>query len=162
LRTIIYIWVSTVPDRYGLFTKLQLQVLKLRSRGLSLREVAEKIGTTRQNIQVAEKRARNNVRVAEETILIYTLITAPLKVKIEAGTHLVDIPKIVIEKADEAGVKVRADFTLIYKLLHFKTQECIQGPRLVKPVLILVTSRGDVEIFPYDKIKEYLTLVGDP
>ncbi len=67
----------------------------------------------------------------------------------------------MIEKADEAGVKVRADFTLIYKLLHFKAQECIRGSRLVKPVLIMVTSTGDVEIMPYDRVKDYLKLVED-
>ncbi len=151
-----------LQERYGLFTKLQLQVLKLRSKGLSLREVAEKIGTTRQNIQVAEKRARNNIRLAEETLLIYKLITSPLKIRIDAGTHLVDIPRIVIGKADESGVKVRADFTLIYKLLHFKAQECIQGPRLIKPVLIIVTTRGDVEIIPYDRVEKYLNVIEDP
>ncbi len=119
------------------------------------------MGTTRQNIQVAEKRARNNIRLAEETLLLYTLISAPLKITVDEGTHLVDIPRIVIEKADEVGVKVKADFTLIYKLLHFKAQECISGPRLVKPILIVVTSRGDVEIMPYDKVKGYLSLVED-
>ncbi len=94
-------------------------------------------------------------------MLLYMLITSPLKIKVDEGTHLVDIPRIVIEKADKAGVKVRADFTLIYKLLHFKAQECIHGPRLVKPVLIIITSRGDVEIMPYNKVKDYLKIVED-
>lgn len=128
---------------------------------MSLREVAEKLGTTRQNIQVADKRARNNIRLAEETLLLYTLISAPLKITVSEGTHLVDIPRIVIEKADKAGIKVKADFTLIYKLLHFKAQECINGPRLVKPILIVITDRGDVEIIPYSRVKDYLKLVED-
>ncbi len=134
--------------RFGFLTELQVRVIKLRSRGLSLREVAAILGTSHQNISVAERRARENVRAAEETIAAYKIATAAVKVVIEEGTHLADVPKIVMEECDRAGVRLRADFTLIFKMLKFSRPPCVEGQRLATPILVLVDREGYLSIYP--------------
>ena len=151
-----------MPRKIGLLTDLQVKVLKLRSQGLSLRQISKKLGTSPQNILVAEKRALNNIKISEETVLVYKLITSPLKIKIAENTHLVDIPRIILSRADDAGVKVKADFTLIYKLIHFKVGKCIEGTRTVKPLLIIISKDGDIEVLPYEIVKQYNELLKDP
>lgn len=137
--------------RFGFLTELQLRVVKLRSKGMSLREVAAVLGTSHQNVSVAERRARENVRAAEDTILAYRAATAAVKVVVPAGTHLVDVPRIVMEECDKAGVRLRADFTLIFKLIKFSRPPCVEGQRLSKPVVVLVDREGYVSVHPLNE-----------
>ncbi len=136
--------------RFGFLTELQVRVVKLRAKGLSLREVAAVLGTSHQNVSVAERRARENVRAAEETILAYRVATAAVKVVVPDGTHLADVPRIVMEECDRAGVRLRADFTLIFKQLRFSRPRCVEGNRLALPVIVLVDREGYLSIYPYD------------
>lgn len=137
--------------RFGFLTELQLKVIKLRARGMSLREVASILGTSHQNVSVAERRARDNVRAAEDTILAYRAATAAVKVTVPEGTRLVDVPRIVMEECDRAGVRLRADFTLIFKLIRFSRPPCVEGQRLSRPVIVLVDGEGYLSIYPLDE-----------
>lgn len=149
-----------MPRRHGLLTEQQIKVLKLRAKGLSLRDVASILGVSHQNVALIEKRALRNVKVAEQTLLVYKLITSPVKLVIKEGTRLVEIPKIVIEASDSAGVRVRGDFTLLFKLLRFRARECVRGVRLEKPVLVIVNPQGYVDVYPYHEVKHvYESLV---
>lgn len=134
--------------RFGFLTELQVRVIKLRSRGLSLREVAAILGTSHQNISVAERRARENVRAAEETIAAYRIATAAIKLVINEGTHLADVPKIVMEECDRTGIRLKGDFTLIFKLLKFSKPSCVSGQKLAVPILVLVDRDGYLSIYP--------------
>ncbi len=148
-----------MPRRYGLFTELQLKVMKLRSKGLTLREIAKITGTSHQNIAVAEKRALEKLRVARETIILYNLITSAKKLIIPSGTHLVDIPKMVLKAGDDVGVKLKADFTYIYKLIRFNASECVNGTFVVKPIIITISRDGYVNVYPFDDVKDLLSLI---
>ncbi len=139
---------------YGLFTELQVKVLIYRSKGLSLREVAKLLGTSHQNISIAEKRALENLSLAKRTILVYNIISSPVRVIISKGTHLVDIPKIIVSECDKNNIKLKADFTLLYKLLRFYAPNCIVGTKVVEPIIVLVDKNGYVNIYPYNEIKD--------
>ncbi len=131
-----------------MLTKAQVEVLKLRLTGLTQEEIASKFGTTRQNIAIIEKRGRRNLKLAEETIRVYEKITTAASVKVRPGTHMVDIPRLVIDKADKANVKLRADFTRIYNEIRFKARECVKGAKIVKPITVLILKDGDIKIIP--------------
>lgn len=148
-----------MPGKYGFLTEQQVRVLKLRSKGLSLRQIAEIMGTSHQNIAVTEKRAYEKVRQAEKTLLVYKLITSPIKVVIEENTRLIDIPRLIIDEADKKKIRVRGDFTLIYKILRYKTSDCIKGQKTIKPILILIEEDGTVNAYNYDKIKDIVAEV---
>jgi len=135
-------------ERYGLLTRSQVDVIKLRLAGMSQEEIASRLGTTRQNISMMERRGRRNLRLAEETIRVYKKIITAASVDVKANTHLVDIPRLVLDAADRAGVRLRADFTRIYKEIRFRVPECVRGVKVIKPITILILRDGDIEIIP--------------
>jgi Tfx family DNA-binding protein len=92
--------------REGLLTRRQVAVLKLRRQGLSQQEVAEILGTTRSNVSILEKRALQNVFRARATLREWTMIHAPISITVPAGTDLFDLPGLVFQEADRAGIKL--------------------------------------------------------
>ncbi len=143
-----------MPKRYGLLTENQLRVLKLRARGLTLREVARKLNVSHQAIAFAEKSAMEKIRLAKETLVAYRLATAPLKIIVKPDTKLVDIPRIIIEESDKKKIKVKGDFTLIFKLIRFKARKCIEGNRVKEPVIIVVEHNGEIDVYPYKDVEQ--------
>ncbi|MCS7114861.1 MAG: Tfx family DNA-binding protein [Nitrososphaerota archaeon] len=136
-----------MPRKYGFFTDLQYKVLQLRIRkGLSHAEIAAMLGTTRENIVIMEARARRNLRLAEETIQAYRSLISVANVEVEAGTHLVDVPSMLVKAGDKLGIKLRMNFTRIYDEIKFKAADCIDGARVVKPFTIAIFSDGDIEV----------------
>lgn len=140
--------------KYGLFTELQIKVLIGRHKGLTLRELSKILGTSHQNISVAERRAYCNLEIARRTITIYNLIASPIKIVIDRNTHLMDIPKMVVSKCDRRGLRLRGDFTLIYKLIRFNVAECISGVRIVEPILITIDELGNPHVYRYNNVRE--------
>lgn len=140
-----------IRKRYGLLTKSQMDVLRLRHAGLTQKEIAKKFNTTRQNIAMIEKRGKRNLKLAEETIREYAKITTMTSVKVRPGTHMVDIPRLVIDAADRANVKLKADFTRVYNEIRFKAPGCVKGTKVVRPITVLILKDGDIEIIPTQK-----------
>lgn len=143
-----------LAKRYGFLAEQQVKVLKLRSSGFSLRQVAEALNTSYQNVATIEKRAYENIERARETLLAHKIVSSPVKIVVKENTRLIDVPRIVIDGADRVNIRVRGDFTLIYKLMRFKTPECIEGQRVVKLVLILTDNNGFIDIYDYSKIRD--------
>lgn len=134
--------------KYGLLTERQYQVLKLRLEGRTQEEVAKLIGTSRENVSIIEKRAWKKYRLAEDTIRIVKHLMAATEVHIPAGTHLINVPAMVVEAANHAGVKLKANFTLIYDEIRFKAGTCIEGTKVVHPIKIIIFKDGTFEVTP--------------
>ncbi len=132
--------------KYGSLTEKQYIVLKLRLKGYTQKKIAEELGTSRENIAIIEKRAWKKIREAFETINIYKSLLAIGEIVLEPGTHLVDIPRILINKADELGIKLKANFTRIYDEIRFKAD--IRSTKLDKKIKILIFRDGDIEVVP--------------
>lgn len=139
--------------RFGLLTEHQIKVLKLRAKGLSLREASSTLNVSHQDIAVTEKRALRNIELAKQTLIAYKLATSPVKVLLSEGTRHVDIPVLVIEEADRAGVKIKADISLLLKLIWRRARSCIDNRRVKKPIMILVDKEGELDVYPYQDIQ---------
>ena len=112
-------------------TDMQIKVLKLRKKGLTQEEIAKMFGTSRANISMIEKRARENIKKAYNTIKIYNQIMAPLSIEIEEGIDVLKIPDIVFEKADKEGIKVKYNTLELIEFIKEHASEFI-GKRTVK------------------------------
>ena len=133
--------------RHGLLTELQLKVLELRVKhGLTQEEVAKLLNTTRENVAMIERRARRNVKLAADTLAAYNKLRAAAVVEVKPNTHLVEIPKLVVEAGDRAGVKLKVNFTKVYDEVKFKARSCIEGVRVARPFNIVIYRDGDVEV----------------
>lgn len=130
----------------GLLTEAQVRVLRLRAEGLTQEQAAERLGSTRQNVSLLERRARRNIRLAEETLRAYREVQAVASVTVPPGTHLVDVPRLILDEADRAGVKVTADFQLVYKEIRQQAGGSLRGVRSVEPIRLLVLRDGSVAV----------------
>ncbi len=135
--------------KYGLLTERQYLVLKYRIQGLTQEEIAKILGTTRENVSNIERRAKQNLRLARETLDAYKELLAAGEVVINPKTHLAEVPKIVLDKADELGIKLRANFTRLYDEIRYKAGDCIEGTTVVKPIKILIMRDRTFEVIPF-------------
>jgi len=137
-----------MPRKYGLFTELQFKVLRHRMEGLSQDEIASMLGTTRENVTIIERRARRNIKLAEETLRAYKLLLSVANIRVEAGTHLIDVPGILVKAGDKFGIKLKINFTRVYDEIRFKARDCISGSKVMKPFTIAIFRDGSVEVIP--------------
>jgi Tfx family DNA-binding protein len=132
--------------KIGLLTERQLEVLKLRAQGLTQEEVAKRLNTTRENVSILEKRAYQNIKLARETLTALKSFGIAVSVIIKPGTHLVDVPRIVLNKADEANIKVKANFTRIYDEIRFKASDKVKRTRVIRPITVKILPNGDFTV----------------
>ena len=135
-------------SRTGLLTEEQLKILGFRLDGLRQEEIAKRIGTTRQNVSLIERRARSNIMKAEVTLRVYRRLQTAATVELKPSTHLVDVPRMLVDAADGAGVKISIDFALVYKELRDEAGESISGTRVVKPILLHILRDGKIDVEP--------------
>ncbi len=131
---------------YGLLTEKQYIVLKLRMQGYTQEEIAKLLHTSRESISIIEKRARENIKLAEKTLKVYRELMKAGEIIVEPGTHLVDIPVMLVRKADEVGVKLKANFNIVYDEIRFNARDCVYKTRVVKPIRIVLFKDGSFSV----------------
>jgi Tfx family DNA-binding protein len=132
--------------RMGLLTEVQLSILSLRFDGLTQEDIAKKLGTSRQNISLIERRARSNIQKAEQTLRAYRRLETAATVELKPDTHLVDVPRMLVDAADNVGVKIRVDFALVYKELRYEAGSSIRGTRVIKPIFLHILRDGKIDV----------------
>ena len=133
------------PGR-SVLTRRQAQVLALRERGESQAAIAEAIGSSRANVSSIEASARANVERARETVAVADALDAPVRVRIEAGTDLYDVPQRVFEACDEAGVKVSHTAPDLMKVVSDAAGNAVEGRKVEMPIVVGVTTAGIVRV----------------
>ncbi len=130
------------PD--SLLTDRQLRVLQLRNEGRSQQDVADILGTTRSNISILEKRARQNISRAEQTLKQWMMIRAPISLKIKKGTDVFEIPRIVFEAADQKSIELPVTSLDIIVQLRRKSPKLFRKRAVLKDVDVYVTEDGEL------------------
>lgn len=130
---------------YGFLTERQFEVLKLRAQGLTQEEIARILGTSRENVSVLEKRAKEKVKRARETIRAFESLN-PVKIVLPQGLNLFSAPKVVFHKADIHGIKVRYNSTALIGIIRRKAGDKIAVNTIAEPVEIRLLRNGDVII----------------
>jgi Tfx family DNA-binding protein len=130
----------------GLLTERQIEVLKLRAQGYTQKRVAQQIGTSRENVVLLESRAKMNIERARATLDSLRHQGLAVSVDIPKGTHLVDIPRIILNRANRAKIKLGANFTRIYEDMRFKARNHVSGTRVSRPIVVTVYPDGDYSI----------------
>lgn len=138
------------PEKKGSFpsflTERQLEVLHLRHQGLSQQDIGERLGTTRSNISILEKRAHQNISRAEKTVQQWMMIRAPITLGAKAGMDAFDLPKMIFAAADERGIHLPITSLDIVVQLRRRAPKLFQRRALEKDVQIYVTEDGMVMV----------------
>lgn len=94
-------------------TERQLQILSLRREGFRQAEVASRMGITRQDVAILEKRALRNIRSAAATLDVAKSHGIVLSFSIRKGTHILDAAKTVVARADKANIKLADSMVVV-------------------------------------------------
>ena len=117
-----------------------------RERNIRQTTIADYIDTSRANVSSIEASARANVEKARETVAFVETLSAPVSVEVDVGTDLYDVPKLVYDACDEAGVKVNYTAPDLMKRVSDAAGDAIQGREVRESILVGVTSNGDVRV----------------
>ena len=127
-------------------TKRQLAVLRLRQAGLTQEEIARRIKTTRANISLIEKRARENVERSKETIREWNSVVSPVRVTVPKGTDVMNIPDIVFAEADKASIHVKSDSIGLITLIKKEKGYAISNRIVNEPFEVDIANSGEVAV----------------
>ncbi|MFA1612129.1 Tfx family DNA-binding protein [Halobellus rubicundus] len=130
----------------SVLTRRQAEVLVLREQGVRQSEIASMLGTSRANVSSVESSARRNVERARETVAFAEALAAPVRITVEAGADLYDVPKQVYDACDEAGVKVNRTAPELMKAISDAAGDAVQGREVREPLLVGVTTGGRVQV----------------
>jgi len=130
----------------NVLTRRQATVLALRERGVSQADIAERLGTSRANVANVEASARANVRKAREAVAFAEALLAPVRVGIETGTDIYDVPDAVYAAADEAGVTVEYGAPELMKAVVDAADDAIRDRVVMAPLLVSVGRDGLVTV----------------
>ncbi|MBP2144312.1 Tfx family DNA-binding protein [Methanococcus voltae] len=131
-------------------TDVQVKVLDLRKKGHTQDEIAKKMGTSRANISMIEKRAKENVEKARNTLSIYSDIIAPSRIIIPEGTDVFEIPKIVFSKSDEDEIHVRYTSLEIMEFINQNAKKYIRNRFVKEPFIVTIMQTGEIYITSID------------
>ena len=127
-------------------TARQLEVLQLRQQGSSQQDVADRLGTTRSNISILEKRAHQNIARAERTLQQWMMIRAPITCRVKAGTDVFDLPRMIFAAADEKGMRLPVTSLDIVVQLQRRAPKLFKKRSLEQDAEIYVTEEGEVMV----------------
>jgi Tfx family DNA-binding protein len=127
-------------------TKRQLSVLRLRQAGLTQEEIARRIKTTRANISLIEKRARENVERSKETIREWNSVVSPVRVTVPKGMDVMNIPDIVFAEADKASIHVKCDSIGLITLIKKEKGYAISNRIVNEPFEVDIANSGEVAV----------------
>ena len=130
----------------SVLTRRQAEVLALRERDVPQRAIADELGTSRANVSSVEASARDNVDRAHETVAFAEALRAPVRVAVDAGTDLYDVPSRVFSACDEAGVKVNRTAPELMKLVGDAAGDAVVGREVKRDLIVSVTSDGQVRV----------------
>jgi len=134
-----------LPRDTGFLTEKQLRILELRARGYKQREIAELLGTSRENVAILEKRARENVEKARRTIVAFERLS-PVRVVLEEGEELFQAPEKILRAADRHGIKVVHNRTSLIGLLRRHGGSRIQGNRIAGRIGVSILRSGRIVV----------------
>lgn len=127
-------------------TKRQVMVLRLRQSGLTQDEIARRIKTTRANVSLIEKRARENIERSKETLKEWESIVSPVRITVKKGTDVIKIPEIVFAEADKSGIHVKANSLDLITRIKKEKGSVISNRTLDEDMEIDVTDTGEVSV----------------
>ncbi|BBE41461.1 Tfx family DNA-binding protein [Conexivisphaera calida] len=129
----------------GFLTERQLEILRMRRSGMSYDDIAKSIGTTKENVMILEKRAIRNIRLAKETLESASSIAGE-EIVVPKGTRLVDVPPLVVNRANSSGVKLSVNMPTLMAQLSGALRGVVSDGVLVDDVKIYLLPDGSVSI----------------
>lgn len=125
-----------------ILTARQLEILAMRSRGLSTDEIASNIGTTTKNVIIIEGAMHRKLERASNTIKMVQEGGLASFVSVNAGTHLLDAVRSVLNAADKSHIKLRGNILDLMASIRTYAGSNISGGALTKSISVMLFRTG--------------------
>jgi len=132
--------------KYLFLTDKQIEILRMKKKGMSQADIARTMKTTRSNICIIENTALKNIEKAKNTIKFYRAMEAPIWLTVPGGTDLYDIPEIVFKAADKKRIKISVDSAMVIVKLKTEAADRIHGRLTNDDIDISVDAHGNLTI----------------
>lgn len=129
-----------------LLTEAQARVLELRVKGLTQAEIARKLRTSRANVCILERRARNNIARAERTLKLVAKLRAPVVFEVRQGDDILEVPKRLFKAADAAKIRVKLSTLDIISKIREGAGDKLHGRSATQSFDVGLTSEGELLI----------------
>lgn len=134
-------------DEKNIFlTDKQIEILRLKRKGMTQADIARSLKTTRGNICIIENTALKNIQKAKNTIKFFRTMEAPIWITVPGGTDLYDIPGRVFKAADRKRIKITVDSAMIIVKLKTEVPDRIHGRITNDDIDISVDEHGNLTI----------------
>lgn len=135
-------------------TEKQMEVLKLREKGLSQSEISERMDSTRSNISAIERNARKNIEKSRRTLEAAKVLRAPISLEISEGTKIYDIARIIFEKGNEEDIDINLSGPELLREVRKNVKSALQEKKIQKPIKIGINERGEVSVSVQENSEE--------
>lgn len=133
-------------EKNMLLTDKQIEILRMKKKGMSQADIARTLKTTRGNICIIENTALKNIEKAKNTIKFYRTMEAPIWLTIPGGTDLYDIPEKVFKAADKKRIKISVDSAMVIVKLKTEAPDRIHGRLTNDDIDISVDEHGNLTV----------------
>ncbi len=123
-------------------TERQLEILSLRRDGHSRSQISEKLGISRQNVAVLEKRAIRNIERAAATIELAGSRGIVRRITLNRGLHILDAAKIILSKADGFGIRLTDNVVTVLSAIRSASGDSVKAGILEKELSAYVLQDG--------------------
>lgn len=128
-----------------LFTERQLEINRLVREGLSNSEIASRLGITVQDVSITEKRFRENLEKAVNTINLAKESFMVSTISIEAGTHILDASKMIMNYADKKGIKLKDNTLSLLSGLRGYLGPDLKNGKMKRGVEVILLQDGGIK-----------------
>jgi len=132
------------PQNIGVLTQKQFKILTLRAKGLTQREVARQLKTTRANVSMIEFRARHKLENAKRTISVYNSMQEGFHVTIPKGAELANVPDIIKKNCLKRHMELRSKPASIIRLVTTIWPDYVSDGRLKRGLTVNVDGNGNL------------------
>ncbi len=130
----------------GLLTERQLQILELRKQRFTQEETAKKLGISRQDVSILERRAIRNINTAADTIQMAENIGVLKRARIASGLHILDVAKEIIGFADREKVKIKSTALGIMTLIQAAASSYLDNGVVTVTLEAIILPDGRVSV----------------
>ncbi|HIH69999.1 Tfx family DNA-binding protein [Methermicoccus shengliensis] len=127
-------------------TPRQVEVMRLRAMGLTQEEVAERMGTTKQNVSSLERRAKRTIERAKRTLRLARMLTAPVWIEAHVGDDIEQLAHEAYRRCDEQDIHIVHDRLELLSLIRKEVGDRVRHRLVVSSFEIAITREGEVLI----------------
>lgn len=110
-------------------------------------EIASEMGMSRASVSMIEGRARRQVIRARQTVQFFDQVQRQHEVNVLSGTRLQQIPMVVLQEADRAGIHLQSNMVEILRQVKKSKPDLVGSDgRLIQDLVIQFNDRGKLSI----------------